>query len=228
LAYFPMFIELQNAPCLVLGGGGIARRKVMVLRDFGALVTVIAPEIQASIRQISGVKCIDREYQREDLMGRRLVVAATDNAALNHEISEACRAGGILVNAVDQPEDCDFIFPAYIRKGEVAAAFCSGGQSPAVAQYLKRQNHDVVTDLVGQLAECLGSLRQLVRERIPQQERKAVYERILQMGLAAGRVPEQTAIQNIIKEMEKDGSYEAVKDEWDITRYGEGKSCESG
>ncbi len=217
MAYFPMFIELRDAPCLVIGGGGIALRKVMVLRDFGALVTVIAPDIQESICEISGVECIHREYGSEDLRGRRLVVAATDNAALNHQISEACRAGGIMVNAVDQPEDCDFIFPAYIRKGEVAAAFCSGGQSPAVAQYLKRRNHDVVTELVGQLAECLGSLRRPVRERIPRRKRKAVYERILQMGLASGRVPEETAIQNIIKEMEKDGPHEKVKDEWDIT-----------
>lgn len=214
LAYFPVFIELQDVPCLVLGGGSIARRKVMVLRDFGALVTVIAPDIQDSILETDGVECIYREYNVGDLEGKVLVVAATDDTVTNHQISEACRARGILVNAVDQPEDCDFIFPSYIRKGGVVAAFSSGGQSPVVAQYLKRENETVVTDAVGKLAECLGSLRQTVKEQISQPwRRKAVYEKILQMGLAAGQVPEESAIENMIKEMEEDGPYETAENE---------------
>lgn len=214
MAYFPMFIELQDAPCLVLGGGAIAYHKVMVLRDFGAFVTVIAPNIQDSILQTDGVECIYRTYDVMDLEGKVLVVAATNDTAVNHQISGDCRTRGIPVNAVDQPEDCDFIFPSYIRKGEVVAAFSSGGQSPVVTQYLKRRNEVVVTDTVGRLAECLGSLRQAVKEQIPLLwQRKAVYENILQMGLALGRVPEETAIQNIIKEMKKDGTYEAPEDE---------------
>ena len=214
LAYFPMFIDLQDAPCLVLGGGSIARHKVMVLRDFGALVTVVAPEIQDSIAETDGVECIYREYNVRDLEGKVLVIAATGDAAINHQISEVCRSRGIMVNAVDQPEDCDFIFPSYIRKGGVVAAFSSGGQSPVVTQYLKRENQTVVTDTVGKLAECLGSLRQMVKEQIPQPwQRKAVYERILQMGLAMGQVPEESVIRNILKEMEKDGPYETAENE---------------
>ena len=209
-----MFIELQDAPCLVLGGGAIAYHKVMVLRDFGAFVTVIAPNIQDSILQTDGVECIYRTYDVMDLEGKVLVVAATNDTAVNHQISGDCRTRGIPVNVVDQPEDCDFIFPSYIRKGEVVAAFSSGGQSPVVTQYLKRRNEVVLTDTVGRLTECLGSLRQAVKEQISLPwHRKAVYENILQMGLALGRVPEETAIQNIIKEMKKDGTYEAPEDE---------------
>lgn len=214
LAYFPMYIELQDAPCLVLGGGSIACHKVMVLRDFGALVTVIAPEIHDSIKEADGVECIYREYDGADLEGKVLVVAATDDTAVNRRISEECRTRGILVNAVDQPEDCDFIFPSYIRKGGVVAAFSSGGQSPVVTQYLKRKNETVVTDMVGRMAECLGSLRQTVKDQIPQPwQRKAVYEKILQIGLAEGQVPDESVIQNILKEMEKDGPYEAAENE---------------
>ena len=91
MAYFPMYIELQDAPCLVLGGGSIACHKVMVLRDFEALVTVIAPEIQDSIKETEGVECIYREYKGEDLEGKVLVVAATDDTAVNHK-SEAKRS----------------------------------------------------------------------------------------------------------------------------------------
>lgn len=83
-----------------------------------------------------------------------------------------------------------------------------------VTQYLKRENQTVVTDTVGELAECLGSLRQMVKEQISQPwQRKAVYERILQMGLAMGQAPEESVIRNIIKEMEKDGSYETAENE---------------
>ena len=214
MVYFLIFIELQDAPCLVLGGGAIAYHKVMVLRDFGAFVTVIAPNIQDSILQTDGVECIYRTYDVMDLEGKVLVVAATNDTAVNHQISGDCRTRGIPVNVVDQPEDCDFIFPSYIRKGEVVAAFSSGGQSPVVTQYLKRRNEVVLTDTVGRLTECLGSLRQAVKEQISLPwHRKAVYENILQMGLALGRVPEETAIQNIIKEMKKDGTYEAPEDE---------------
>ena len=214
MSFFPMLIELEGAPCLVVGGGEVARRKAMVLCDFGALVTVVAPDICSSIYDMEGVICHCRQYEETDLQDRSLVVAATADAALNHRISEECRARGIPVNAVDQPEDCDFIFPSYIRRGEVVAAFSSGGQSPVVAQYLKRKNEPVLTDELGQLAECLGSLRKMVKKRIRNpQRRREVYERVLRLGLVNERVPQETEIQNIIKEMEDHGPYETVANE---------------
>ena len=214
MSFFPMFIELKGAACLVVGGGETAQRKVEILCDFGALVTVVAPDISFPIRDLAGVICHDRKYAESDLQNQFLVVAATDDAALNHYISEECRARGIPVNVVDQPADCDFIFPSLIRRGEVVAAFSSGGQSPAVAQYLKQKNETVLTDELGKLAACLGSLRGLVKERIrsPQRRREA-YERILQLGMEAGQVPQESEIRNIIKEMEDHGPYETAANE---------------
>jgi uroporphyrin-III C-methyltransferase/precorrin-2 dehydrogenase/sirohydrochlorin ferrochelatase/precorrin-2 dehydrogenase/sirohydrochlorin ferrochelatase len=114
-----------------------------------------------------------------------------------------CRTRGIPVNAVDQQEDCDFIFPSYIREGEVVAAFSSGGQSPVVTQYLKRENKPIVTAELGELAAELGKIREEVKSRIAAEEgRKAVYQEILSLGLRLKRVPKKTEIENILNKYE--------------------------
>lgn len=142
------------------------------------------------------------------------MVAATDDEDMNRRISQDCRARGIPVNAVDQPEDCDFIFPSYLRKGEVVAAFSSGGRSPVITQYLRQKNETVLTDTLGQLAECLGSLRQTAKKQIrePHKRREFYYE-LLQLGLAEDRIPEETEIRNVMREVMEDGPYETVEDE---------------
>lgn len=214
MSFFPMFIKLENVSCLVVGGGGVAHRKAMVLCDFGALVTVVAPEICPELCQMDGIEYCIRNYRESDLRGRCLVVAATDDEDMNRRISQDCRARGIPVNAVDQPEDCDFIFPSYLRKGEVVAAFSSGGRSPVITQYLRQKNETVLTDTLGQLAECLGSLRQTAKKQIrePHKRREFYYE-LLQLGLAEDRIPEETEILNVMREVMEDGPYETVANE---------------
>lgn len=190
MSYFPMFIELKNRHCLVVGGGKIALHKVNVLHDFGAKITVISPEILPEIYQIKGVFCCERSFLQEDIYEQELVVAATDNQELNHRISMACREKKIPVNVVDQPEDCSFIFPAYLREGEVVAAFSSGGQSPAITQYLKAQMRSVMTPQLGEIAACLGSLRETVKRQVKtEQERKKLYQELLQDALEWDTVP---------------------------------------
>ena len=139
MAYFPMFVQLKNKKCLVIGGGRIALRKIEVLKDFEADVTVIAPEMITQIRQIDKIRRIFRTFMEEDFKDADLVVAATDDQKINSEISQICRQQKIPVNAVDQKEDCSFIFPSYVKEGEVVAAFSSGGQSPLITQYLKEK-----------------------------------------------------------------------------------------
>ena len=137
MAYFPMFVQLKNKKCLVIGGGRIALRKIEVLKDFEADVTVIAPEMIPQIRQIDKIRRIFRTFMEEDFKEAELVVAATNDPKVNSEISKICMQRKIPVNAVDQKEDCSFIFPSYVKEGEVVAAFSSGGQSPMITQYLK-------------------------------------------------------------------------------------------
>ena len=117
-------------------------------------------------------------------MRQIFVIAATDDQKTNHEISQICRRKKIPVNAVDQKEDCSFIFPSYVKEGEVVAAFSSGGQSPLITQYLKEKIKPDLNKELGQLAQILGSLRKLAKSCIAtEQERKAFYKELLQIGL---------------------------------------------
>lgn len=198
MAYFPMFIELTDRCCLVAGGGRVALRKVEVLRDFGARVTVAAPVILSEIREMEGVVCREKYFEKSDLEGQELVIAATDDPEQNHQISQACREAKIPVNAVDQKEDCSFIFPAYLKEGDVVAAFSSGGQSPIIAQYLKAQMRPTMTALLGELAETLGAVREDLRNTGSEGMRKRIYQEILEIGLEKGMVPSQKEIDEIL------------------------------
>lgn len=191
MSYFPMFVELSDRQCLVVGGGNVALRKVKVLKDFGAVVTVAAPNILADIKEISNVSVIETENVNGILKSLEwdVVIAATDDYEVNHQIADFCRAKKIPVNAVDQVEDCSFIFPSYIKKGEVTGAFTSGGLSPVITQYLKEQNHTIITDFIGELAEHLGSIREEVKSEIPAEERKSYYQQILNEALMKKELP---------------------------------------
>lgn len=200
MSYFPMFIELKDRACLVVGGGRIALRKVEVLKEFGALLKVVAPEILPAIWKIEGVICCERCLKQEDFKDSALVVAATDDPKQNHWISQICKKERIPVNVVDQIEDCSFIFPAYRKEGEVTAAFSSGGQSPIVAQYLKSKISDVMTPRLGELAACLGGLREQVKQCTKSEEgRKKIYWELLRLGLEHDAIPSEEEIQRVIE-----------------------------
>lgn len=203
MSYFPMMVSLDQKPCLIVGGGKVALRKVQVLLDFGASVKVVAPEISEDILKYKNVDCFARSFLPEDLDDICIVVAATDDSACNHEIAELCRKRKIPVNAVDQVEDCTFIFPSYWKQGEVVAGFSSGGQSPLITQYLKEKTASVVPDNLGALADCLGSLRSRVKQTVhPERNRKECYRRIFELSLETGDIPSEAAIENILKNFE--------------------------
>ena len=160
MAYFPMFVQLKKKKCLVIGGGKIALRKIEVLKDFEADITVIAPEMITQIRQIDQICRIFRTFMEKDFNEADFVIAATDDQKTNHEISQICRRKKIPVNAVDQKRRLQLLFfPSYVKEGEVVAAFSSGGQSPLITQYLKEKIKPDLNKELGQLAQILGSLR---------------------------------------------------------------------
>lgn len=207
MAYFPMFVQLKNKKCLVIGGGRIALRKIEVLKDFEADVTVIAPEMIPQIRQIDKIRRIFRTFMEEDFKEAELVVVATNDPKVNSEISKICMQRKIPVNAVDQKEDCSFIFPSYVKEGEVVAAFSSGGQSPMITQYLKEKIKPNLTEELGQIAQILGSLRAFAKSCIAtEQQRKAFYKELLQIGLEDIDSLEEQRINEIIQKYTKNQS----------------------
>lgn len=141
MSYFPLMVQLEDAPVLLVGGGRTAFHKAKILVDFGARVQVVAPELLSEFRELP-VRWESRTFEPEDLDRGDwiLTVAATNHREVNRTVSRLCREKRIPVNVVDDPELCSFIFPALIREGEVVCAVSSGGRSPLVAQYVKKRS----------------------------------------------------------------------------------------
>lgn len=231
MAYFPMFVDMTERECLIVGGGNVAYRKVSVMLDFGAKVTVVAEDICDELRKLTiddiasedktgsytankennqtdsdaankennkpdsdaadRITIIKRRFDRKDCNGMEMVIAATDDNALNHEIAEYCKANGIMVNAVDQKADCSFIFPSYIKEKNLVAAFSSGGNSPVLTQYLKGKEKEILTPFLGELNEYMGQIREkVIAQYDTQAERKRVFKEILCAAIDNGRIPE--------------------------------------
>lgn len=210
MAYFPMFVDMTERECLIVGGGNVAYRKVIVMLDFGAKVTVVAEDICDELRKLTiddiasedktgsytankenRITFIKRRFERKDCDGMEMVIAATDDNALNHEIAEYCKAKDIMVNVVDQKADCSFIFPSYIKERNLVAAFSSGGNSPVLTQYLKGKEQEILTPFLGELNEYMGQIREkVIAQYDTEAERKRVFKEILCAAIDNGRIPE--------------------------------------
>lgn len=170
MEYLPIFLKLQDAPCLVVGGGAVATRKVGLLRKAGACVTVVAPNLNpqlaewASTRQIAHRK---KPFSPDDLDGQQLAIAATDQPEVNTLVSTTARRLRIPVNVADQPELCSFIFPAVIDRSPIVAAVSSGGASPVLARLLRDRIEQLLPAAYGRLAELARRYRRPVKQALP-------------------------------------------------------------
>lgn len=196
MAYFPMFVDLTGQPCLVVGGGMVAYRKVKVLLDFDARVVVIGEDICDAICEIAKksnqLEVEKKCFEDADCDNMYMVIAATDNKALNHHIAEICNSKGIMVNAVDQKEDCSFIFSSYIKEKNLIAAFSSGGNSPVLTQYLKGREAEILTPFLGELNEYMGKIRTYVIENYDTEEkRKEIFRKIINTAIENGELPQE-------------------------------------
>ena len=196
MAYFPMFVNLKNQPCLVVGGGMVAYRKVKVLLDFEARVVVVGENICDKINEIvkksNQLELQKKCFEDADCDNMFMVIAATDDKELNHHIAGICNSKGIMVNAVDQKEDCSFIFSSYIKEKNLIAAFSSGGNSPVMAQYLKSQEKEILTPFLGELNEYMGKIRKRVIEKYDAEEkRKEIFKEIVNTAIENGELPQE-------------------------------------
>ncbi len=137
--YMPVSLTMKGRKCLVVGGGTIARRKVETLLSYNTKVTVIAPEIDPELTKLAGdnLKLDKREYKSPEAATFDLVIAASDDDKLNRQVCEDARGAGVLVNVVDAPSFCDFIFPAVIRRDCLTASVSTDGKAPFMAAHLR-------------------------------------------------------------------------------------------
>ena len=139
---YPINLRLQGRRCLVVGGGTVALSKVLGLLEAGADVTVVAPEINDEIASLEGVVVQRRTYRHGDLDGYRIAIAATGDLEVNRAVFLEGEATGVWVNAADDPENCTFTLPGRIRRGPLLVTFATGGNSPALASWLRRRYTD--------------------------------------------------------------------------------------
>lgn len=136
---YPVNLVVDGRRCLVVGGGKVARRKAEGLAACGARVTVVAPRLDPGISALAGVTCEARPWAPADLDGAWLVIAATDDPALNRSVFEAGERAGIWVNGADDPANCSFTLPSVVRRGDLQVTVSTGGRSPALSSWLRRR-----------------------------------------------------------------------------------------
>lgn len=175
MGYFPFFIEIKGKKGLIVGGGKIAAHKVNKLLPFEPSLTVVAPAILKELAENPALLCETRAFKDRDVEGKLFVIAATNDRRLNAHVAEICRAENILVNAVDDKEQCEFLFPALVKKGKLTVGITTEGASPQVAAMLRGQIERGLPDEIEGILEYLSQLRERARREIPDAEERAQF-----------------------------------------------------
>lgn len=185
MAYFPFFIDIKNKECLVIGGGTVAYRKITALLEFDAKITVIAPKVCRKVEALKDrIRLILREYRETDLEHAFMVIVATNDTLLNSTIAKACMDRKILMNAVDELENCSFLFPAYIKQGDITVGVTTSGSSPLLAGYIKKILREAIPDYFEEFVRILGQYRKWMKERICDAgKRSAALRELTELGI---------------------------------------------
>jgi precorrin-2 dehydrogenase / sirohydrochlorin ferrochelatase len=181
MTLFPMFMKLEGRSCLVVGAGTVGEPKISSLIAAGASVRVVAFHATAAVAEWAQAGTITweaRAFNAADLDGTFLVIAATNSRETNETIFREARQRNILCNVVDDPEYCDFYYPAVVRRGDLQLAISTNGQSPALAQRIRRELEIEFGPEYGEWLEELGRIRkQLFASKIePEQRRRLLHE----------------------------------------------------
>jgi siroheme synthase-like protein len=204
--YYPVFIRLAGRRCLVVGGGAVALRKVRGLLEYGGEVTVVAPECCADLDELARAGRIvfeGREYAAGEAAAFGLVIAAADNAEVNHGVYEDGRAASVPVNVVDDPEYCDFILPGTVRRGPLTIAVGTQGTAPFFARWVRRRLDDLLPAHWGGLAGLAGVFRKgvLGRGELDADERMELFRRFLAVDWE--KIFEREGLDGAEREMER-------------------------
>jgi uroporphyrin-III C-methyltransferase/precorrin-2 dehydrogenase/sirohydrochlorin ferrochelatase len=185
--YLPIFLDVRGQPCLVVGGGDVAARKCALLLRAGAQVTVVAPALEPGLdADLAAQRIAHRaaHFKPQDVEGFAVVIAATDEAAVNGVVAAAAKASRIPVNVVDQPALCSFVMPSIIERAPLIVAVSSGGASPVLARLLRARLESLIPAGYGRLAALAAAFRNEVKARFKPPERRRFWDRVLQGPIA--------------------------------------------
>lgn len=163
MRYYPVFLDIKDKPCVVIGGGNVAERKVLFLLGAGARVLVISPKLAPSMKRLARKKIINhlpKSYKNGDLRGFFLAYSATNDPLVNKAVFKEAKKYGILLNVVDVPELCNFIVPSVVERGDLLIAVSTSGKSPAMAKKIRGKlekefgrEYAVFLDIMGKVRE---------------------------------------------------------------------------
>lgn len=168
MGYYPIFVEMKDRPCVVVGGGVVAERKVETLLKAGAAVTVISPSLTGPLQSrvaAGNVRYIGREYRPGDLIGYEMAFVATDDKKVNPVVAQEARERGVWINAADDPSHCDFILPSVLQRGDLVVAVATGGSSPALSRAIREELESYFTKDYAELTEVAAEVRRELRQR---------------------------------------------------------------
>lgn len=186
-SYYPLFLDITDKQCLVLGGGKVAERKVAMLLQFNARVTVVSPFITKALLKLhreNKIECFQRVYSGEDLHNAALIFACTDNSAINKRIKKDAAQNNIPVNVVDNPDLCDFIVPSIVKKGDLVIAISTSGTLPLLSKKIREKIEDTITDDYLEYLHIVGEFRKYLLKTVKEaRKRSMIMKKIERMDI---------------------------------------------
>jgi siroheme synthase-like protein len=185
--YYPIYLDIENRNVVIVGGGEVCTRKAETMLRYGAKVTIVSPSFTDEIERWAAegrLTLARKRYESADIEDAHIVIASTDETAVNEQVAADARARRIPVNVVDVTPLCEFIVPAIIEKDGIQIAISTGGKSPALARTLKEDLSRAVGPEYSEINDLLGSLRAAAKQALPTDvDRKNFFDGIIARGV---------------------------------------------
>lgn len=187
MKYYPIYLDIRDKPCVVIGGGPVAERKVISLIDAGARVTVISPKVSVAVdkmKQDGKITVVERSYQDGDLDGVFMAYAATDDEGINGLVAEEANRRKVLLNVADTPALCDFIVPSVVERGRLSIAISTSGASPAFAITLRKELEKMYGEEYAVFLEVMAAIRQkLLTRGLESDKNRKIFNELASSGI---------------------------------------------